>query len=393
MTYGTYDFGGGFLAVCHIEDVGCPATADECFCGGNTYWGYSFWDGSQWQGYQTGAATSVISQTGAIEGWRWGEFGDAIAPPSDALAATRGLAQLRTTQEENGGYGSASAASDVMLAIGANRLNGSDWTTDEGVSLIDYWSADDIEEDAFDNNAERFARTSPAGAGKLLLAAMAAGADPTAFAGLDLTAIVEANYEAASGSFGPTNWDQALSMLALAAVSDEALSDVTVAALAATVNPDGSWDYLPDGAGDSNSTALVIQALRAAGECRRAPLVQAGLTYLKSTQNADGGFGFTPDAESDANSTAYVIQALLAADQDPAGAYWSVAGKSPIDALRDLQLTDGSFEWIAGGGSNPIATRQAIPALLRTPLVAADDQIACNELYLPVIANGAESAL
>jgi hypothetical protein len=390
LEYESFDFGGGFIAVCRIEGVGCPATAEECFCGGNTFWGYSFWDGNQWQGYETGAATSVISQTGAIEGWRWGEFGAALATPANALAAQRALNQVRATQESNGGYGSASATSDVMLAIGANLIDSAAWTTEEGTSLIDYWTADDIDEDEFTSNAERFAKISPAGAGKLLLAATATGADPTSFAGLNLPQLVNANYDANSGSFGPTSWDQALSMLGLAAVREDALPRATVDALAASVNEDGSWDYLPDGAGDSNSTALVIQALRAAGECRRSPLITDGLAYIKRTQNADGGFGFTPDSETDANSTAYVVLALLAADQDPDGTAWSVDGKTPLDALRDLQLPDGTFEWIAGDGANPIATQQAIPALLRTPFVAADDQVDCTELYLPAVTNGAE---
>ncbi|HXF60031.1 MAG TPA: hypothetical protein VNK95_00360, partial [Caldilineaceae bacterium] len=49
-------------AVCSIEGVGCPAS--DCFCGGDRFWNYSYWDGAGWQSYSVGAGSSVISQTG-----------------------------------------------------------------------------------------------------------------------------------------------------------------------------------------------------------------------------------------------------------------------------------------------------------------------------------------
>ena len=48
------------IAVCSIEEVGCPAT--DCFC--NTkYWSYNYWDNQNqmWQGYPVGASDSVIT--------------------------------------------------------------------------------------------------------------------------------------------------------------------------------------------------------------------------------------------------------------------------------------------------------------------------------------------
>jgi len=62
----SYSFGD---AVCSIAGVGCPA--EDCFCSAN-YWSYWYWEGGAWQGYPVGAGNSVISQTGAVEGWRWG---------------------------------------------------------------------------------------------------------------------------------------------------------------------------------------------------------------------------------------------------------------------------------------------------------------------------------
>ncbi|MCB0045322.1 MAG: hypothetical protein KDD92_07830 [Caldilineaceae bacterium] len=375
----TSDYG---TLVCSIDGVGCPA--EDCFCS-SSYWGYNYWGDGAWQGYMTGAASSVISQTGAIEGWRWGEFGAAVAPAPEALSAELALDQIASTQQPTGGFGSLGSTADVMLALGANHEAASAWQAPpDGFSLLDYWSQDDIDGDEHPTNAARYAAASPAAAGKLYLAAVSAGADPQAFAGEDIVAAVKANYDDMSGAFGPTNWDQAFGMLAMAGIADEPLPVEMVQTLVDQANPDGSWGYLPPSAegeafGDTNSTALAVQALRAAGVCS-----PDGLIYLRSAQNEDGGFGNDLDAETDANSTAYVIQAILAAGQDPTSAAWSVNGNTPFDALASLQLADGSFAWMTGQGANPLATHQAVPALLRTSFVT-DNVTACSEIFLPMI--------
>lgn len=68
VTVGDTGFGP---AVCAIEGTGCPV--DNCFCDPKRFGADSSWDGTQWQSYQVGASQSVISTTGAVEGWRWGE--------------------------------------------------------------------------------------------------------------------------------------------------------------------------------------------------------------------------------------------------------------------------------------------------------------------------------
>lgn len=76
-------------AICSIEGVGCPA--DDCFCGGSAFWGYKFWDGAAWQDYLVGAGDSSLDD-GAIEGWRWGEWGSAMWPVRPVTAALQALA-------------------------------------------------------------------------------------------------------------------------------------------------------------------------------------------------------------------------------------------------------------------------------------------------------------
>ena len=95
----SYSFGD---AVCSIGGVGCPA--DDCFCSAN-YWSYWYWDGADWQGYSVGAGSSVISQTGAIEGWRWGQFGDTLLPITPTIQAHTALEWLTPRQTITGDFG------------------------------------------------------------------------------------------------------------------------------------------------------------------------------------------------------------------------------------------------------------------------------------------------
>ncbi|MEU1478017.1 prenyltransferase/squalene oxidase repeat-containing protein [Streptomyces sp. NPDC005760] len=85
---------------------------------------------------------------------------------------------------------------------------------------------------------------------------------------------------------------------------------------------------------DTNSTAAAVQALSASGG--HAPAVGKAVSWLKSVQNKDGGWGFAPGGAGDANSTSVVIGALDAAGGDPAKTL--KGGKSPYDALLKLAL-------------------------------------------------------
>jgi hypothetical protein len=151
---------------------------------------------------------------------------------------------------------------------------------------------------------------------------------------------------------------------------------------------DGGWEWAPGWGTDTNSTALAIQTLIAAGDSLSSTRVISGLAYLASAQNQDGGFSYTPgpSAKSDSNSTAYGVQAIIAAHQDPSGPAWTVSNTNPISYLLSMQLPDGSFEWQPGTGANQLATTQVIPALLghANPL-ASGELAACPAAYLPAL--------
>ncbi|HAJ36513.1 MAG TPA: hypothetical protein DCL15_12570 [Chloroflexi bacterium] len=357
VTVGETSFGP---AVCAIEGVGCPA--DNCFCNTDLFWGYNFWDGQGWQGYPVGAATSEISATGAIEGWRWGAFGSAQTPAEQAIAAASALQWLRSQQNPTtGGFGdSVGGAIEVLLALGANHERPEQWQPIDGLRSLDAYLRP---------RAREFSRSNVAAAGKLAVAAAAADACRPA-------RMVKPSFYLTDGAYSADAGFNAWGMLGAAALGEE-IPASAVAALLSQQGETGGWEWQAGFGADTNTTALAIQALIAAGHPADADEIAAALAFLKSAQTETGGFVYdpkTPEYGADANSTAYAIQALLAAGEDPAGAAWTVNGFTPMRFLLGLQLADGSFEWQPNTGSNLMATAQAVPALLGQtfPVVVRD---------------------
>lgn len=339
-------------AVCAIEGAGCPA--DNCFCDSNRFWSYSSWDGTQWQPYQVGASQSVISATGAVEGWRWGEGDNPALGAPQAIAAANALAWLHSRQDAaTGGYGDGlGGAVEVMLALGANDEQIGDWRPVTGThSLADFVRL----------RATKYSRQGVAEAGKLAVAAVAGG-------GCRTTRSLQpaAYFSDTLGAYAADSGFNAWGILGTLALSQTAPSSA-VEALAAQQQPDGGWEWQPGFGTDTNTTAVAVQTLVAAGYPVTATEVVNGLAFLKRAQVAGGGFVYDPAAPengADANSTAYVLMALSAVGEDAGSEQWSVDGSTAVDFLRSLQLPDGSLEWQAGTGPNLLATAQAATALL-----------------------------
>lgn len=352
----SYSFGD---AVCSIAGVGCPA--EDCFCSTN-YWSYWHWDGGAWQSYPVGAGSSVISQTGAVEGWRWGQFGDTLRPATVTLQSQAALGWL--AEQRAGGLPSAGVAVEDALALGANQ---------ESHPAIDNFLA---------ANGAAYASTSAAAAGKLAVALAAADACQPA------GALTPASYFSPTiGAYSTQSGANAWAILGIIARNETAPTSA-IDYLAAQQQPDGGWEWAPGWNSDTNATALVIQALIAAGKSVSSTTVISGLAYLDALQNADGGFPYAAgdNPPSDTNSTAYVLQALIAAGEDPTASRWTPAGKTPFDYLLDMQLPNGSFEWQPGTGANRLATQQALPALLgRAHPMARRVLAACPGIYLPLV--------
>lgn len=373
----TKDFGWG-VAVCAINGVGCPA--DNCFCGGSKFWNYEYWDwsDSSWEGYPVGPSSSTV-EDGDVEGWRWAEWGVGSLPPGPALvAAQKALAWLAGQQSAtDGGYGGAGPSVETLLSIGANGIQARHWRrTPTAPSLLTYLMG----------KAAGYT-TNAAAAGKLTLGWSAAGPCLPPF-----THVAGDFYDEETGAYGYGAGAQAWAILGEAA-RGQTIPTQAVNYLKSRQQSDGGWEYVPGGWGagtDTNTTALALQALVAAGEPLTSTVITAGLGYLHTAQNNDGGFPYDPDSSwgtaSDANSTAYVLQALYATGQNLAAWKKGTPPADPLDFLLSLQLEGGAFEWQAGSGANLMATQQAIPALLGRafPLQIVPLQ-ACPLSFTPLI--------
>jgi hypothetical protein len=275
------------------------------------------------------------------------------------------LDYLKTQQNADGGFGSGfspdsslSSTADTLMAIIA--VGGDPSAFDQGGNTpITYLAAQ---------------ATSAATAGdlaKLILAAIAAGENPRGLGGVDSVAKLEAlaDDDGRIGGEMDTFVAQPLAVLALAS-AQRPIPAAAVNYMKAAQQENGSWawDGTAETAGDTNTTAFVVQALVAAGEAHSSESVTNALAYAKSIINEDGGWPYQNPSEygtaTDANSTAVTIQAIIAAGQDPAGSGWSVGDATPVAALEGLQNESGAFAWQAAmPDDNLLATVQALPAV------------------------------
>jgi hypothetical protein len=299
--------------------------------------------------------------------------GAALAGPGDD-AASKALTWLATKQNADGGFSDGfspnsklSSTADAILAITAAGQDASTWKRG-GVSPLDYLQS------------QAGQTTNGGEIAKVVLAVVATGGTLRArsWGGVDLIARLHGLHK--SGGYGGTLYEDTLVVLALVNAGQSVPDDVTARLLKAQT-ADGAWAFTGDtaaGAGDTNTTALVVQALIATG---KRDAIGRALDYLRRTQNADAGWPYqVPSAfgtETDANSTANVLQALIAARESLSN--WGKSGQSdPLGALIRLQdAKTGAFNFQASApGANLLATMQAVPALksatfVRVPVVRA----------------------
>src|SRR5262249_45547967 len=120
----------------------------------------------------------------------------------------------------------------------------------------------------------------------------------------------------------------------------------------------GGWSWVAGASPDSNDTAAVVQALRAA-PVKGGP-IRRGLAYLRRPQDKDGGFPIPPGRGSDAPATAWAIRASLAAGARP--------GRPAYAYLARLRRPDGSYRYSARYATTPVwVTSQVLPALAGRP--------------------------
>ncbi len=205
-------------------------------------------------------------------------------------------------------------------------------------------------------------------AGELLLArATWPDIGPTAPLIAQLNAAYLQACSAAPGEYGGSIFSDGLAILGLRAAGQR-LGAEAVSFLRAKQNPtDHGWSF--DTAGkfgsDSNTTAIVLQALVTAGVPSADPAIQNGFAYLK-TQFANGGFfsfGSTPDP----NSNELGIQAIVAAGLQHTTP-WSDMLTAAEASLASEQISSGPDAGALTAGDKLFATTLAPAAFMERPL-------------------------
>jgi len=287
----------------------------------------------------------------------------ASAAAADSAQATAALEYLLAAQGADGSIDKSigETADFVIGAAAAGYDPGTLHGCDAGDGALTYLAT-----------ASDAAVTDAAKTGKTILAVIAAGEDPSQFAGRNLLARLSALYDAATGAYGDgSTFGQAFAILALKTSGGTVPAGAT-AELAALQDSDGSWSYgkapVAAGGGDTNSTAIALIALDAAG-IHTADTT--GLAYLATQQLADGGFPYQNASTfgapaSDPDSDSIVLQALLAAGQDPTAAAWSKGSNNVLTNLRAGQAADGGYAY-PGSPENAFTTVQVPAALVHSP--------------------------
>ena len=284
--------------------------------------------------------------------------------PARQLAVASALGWLQTQQQAEGGIGGVGASCDVawVAALAGQNPAGPAWTRG-GRSLLAVCEAD---------APLYLARRDAGRLGKVLRAVVAAGADPRQFGGLDLIAELEARYLSDLGLYDADFFfRQDLAILALLEAGRFFPAGVLPAILAQQ-RPDGGWGWgvepHPEQGfstpSDLDTTVRTLQVLRGLGLPLYHPSYSAGLNYLAPRQHGDGGWGLG-DGPTNSNSTALAIEGILAAGWDPEGPRFQPQGQSPVQVLLGLQAAGGAFIYRPGAEeSRLLATLDALPALL-----------------------------
>lgn len=292
-----------------------------------------------------------------------GTYAGGFTPAAEAHAGLQTLLYLQAQQASSGGFTGVSATYDPseLYAIGAAAAGYDPRTLRHGGSTVI---------DFLGTHAQD-ACSSAGRCGRLIQAVEAAGLDPHSFGGRDLVGTLQSTYRTGTGAYGDGQaFTQTLAIQGLVA-GGIAPPAKAVAFLKNAQDSDGGWDYLdirndpnPNdfASSDTNSTAMALMALAAAGDHSRDA---GGLSWLKSQQGTDGGFPYQAGSSSDPDSTALVVQAILATGGDPAAPRWSVGRQTPVTWLVSRQDRSGGYVFPGNKGADVFTTAQVPVALER----------------------------
>lgn len=204
-----------------------------------------------------------------------------------------------------------------------------------------------------------YAQTGPGSAAKLALMLIAAGQNPRDFATVDPLSIVE--HAAAAGMIGFGPYDHAIGLLALSAAGSS-IPDAAIEAAWSAQGEEDAWAFdgsTAVGSADTNTTAMMIRALGAAGHGDD-DRVEAAAVWLAGLLGQDG-MPYQAGGPADSNSTALAVRAFEALRSESSVV---IGYESIVNALIDFQNGNGSFSWMLDPrDDNIFSTVEAIPAL------------------------------
>ena len=287
------------------------------------------------------------------------------AAPDPATCALQYLASVQATSGAVGGQPGVTA--DYIFGAAAAGFDPTTLKKSGGSSAFDYLEA------GIGGSLSNAALVA-----KEALAAIDGKLDPTAFGSTDLLTALDATYDSTTHLYGDGEaYTQSLAILALTAAADAGhpLPAAAVTELIAAQDTDGSWDFQgvkdAGGGGDTNSTAIAIQALVAAGTPTSDASITAALAYLHAQQLGDGGFPYSdafPPAFSDPDSDANVIQGLLAAGEDPSGSAWTKSGHTALTNILTFQSSaNGGVTYPGNPGPDAFTTSQVPAGIKEVP--------------------------
>ena len=272
--------------------------------------------------------------------------------PNDP-AIVRALNWLRQEQRADGGWGSLSNTSWVIMALVSAGENPYNWTKN-GRNPVDYFKANLNESVVERMGTSDFART--------ILALIALNQNPYDFNGINFVEKLKERVKE-DGQIGDYIYTTIWGILALKACGENVSKSVEW--LKEHQNPDGGFAWAVGAESDFDDTASAIQALIAGGVSRDDPVIKKALNYLKRGQCEDGGMKYFGNSSSNADSDAWTIQALVSACVNPME--WKT-DQSVVEHLLSLQAEDGHFKYTKYVTSIPIkVTADAVMALLGKP--------------------------
>ncbi|MFB5677533.1 S-layer homology domain-containing protein [Paenibacillus terreus] len=199
---------------------------------------------------------------------------------------------------------------------------------------------------------------------RMALGVRAAGGDPTSIAGYNLIEkIYNHDRMTSQGLNGPIFALIALDSGDYKVPADAVWNrDSLLKSLLAAQNPDGGFPLSTGDESGVDITAMAVTALSThADRADVQTAIDKAVLYLSNQQQNHGGYQANGDDNSE--SVAQVIVALASVGISPADERFTKPGGDLLTRLNAFRQNDGGYAHNTGGGSNAIATEQALLAL------------------------------